>query len=156
MLNNYWLVYLWCSLYRQFPARAPMENTTEFAEIKIHFAGIQPGSGRTGAEQGCYQAAALAMTLAVAIVGGLVTGNSLFNSIALLNHYSTVNELKYWIELFLALLIYLISCISLLKMGIVLISNWIRLRTSMKHESRSNSSLLWSSVRQRIDCVQVY
>jgi len=62
------------SLYRQFPARAPMENTTEFAEIKIHFAGIQPGSGRTGAEQGCYQAAALAMTLAVAIVGGLVTG----------------------------------------------------------------------------------
>lgn len=62
------------SLYRQFPARAPMAGTPEFEEIKSHFAGIHPGQGRTGAEQGGYQAAAMAMTLVVAIGGGLVTG----------------------------------------------------------------------------------
>ena len=51
-----------------------MAGTPEFEEIKSHFAGIHPGQGRTGAEQGGYQAAAMAMTLVVAIGGGLVTG----------------------------------------------------------------------------------
>jgi ammonium transporter Rh len=62
------------SLYRQFPARAPLANTAEFSDIQKHFQGIEAGLGRTAHQQGGYQIAALAMTLAVAIVGGLVTG----------------------------------------------------------------------------------
>lgn len=62
------------SLYRQFPARAPLAGTPEFEEIHTHFSGIHPGSGRSAAIQGCYQAAAMAMTIIVAIGGGLVTG----------------------------------------------------------------------------------
>jgi len=62
------------SLYRQFPARAPMANTSEFASIKAHYASVEPGYGRTATEQGYYQAAAMMMTFVVAIGGGLVTG----------------------------------------------------------------------------------
>ena len=71
VIETVWLI---CSLYRQFPARAPMANTSEFASIKAHYASVEPGYGRTATEQGYYQAAAMMMTFVVAIGGGLVTG----------------------------------------------------------------------------------
>ena len=37
---------------------------------------IEPGLGRTAKQQGGYQIATVAVTLAVAIAGGLVTGNN--------------------------------------------------------------------------------
>lgn len=64
------------SLYRQFPARAPKKDTPEFGDIQRHLADMQPGLGRTAFEQAGYQMAALGATLAVAIVGGLLTGTT--------------------------------------------------------------------------------
>ncbi|XP_046352987.2 ammonium transporter Rh type A-like [Haliotis rufescens] len=61
------------SLYEQFPARVPLANTTEYAEIKriVH---VTPGLGRSAGEQAGYQVLALTVTIVVAIVGGLITG----------------------------------------------------------------------------------
>ena len=62
------------SLYRQFPARAPLANTTEFLEIRKYTNSVEPGLGRTASEQAGYQMVALCVTLAIAVVGGVVTG----------------------------------------------------------------------------------
>jgi ammonium transporter Rh len=48
-------------------------NSTEFLDIKKHI-DVEPGLGRTAAQQASYQIAALGVTLVVAIVGGLITG----------------------------------------------------------------------------------
>ena len=64
------------SLYRQFPARVPELNTTEFAQLKGQFSDMEPGLGRTATTQAAYQIYALLTTLAIAIVGGLFTGNN--------------------------------------------------------------------------------
>ena len=61
------------SLYRVFPAMAPRENTTRLAAIR-QFLPIEGGSVRSAAEQTGYQLAALTVTLAIAVVSGLVTG----------------------------------------------------------------------------------
>lgn len=47
------------SLYRQFPARAPMANTTEFLELSRHIDHLHAGLGRSASMQGCYQIAVL-------------------------------------------------------------------------------------------------
>ncbi|KAL5019945.1 hypothetical protein ScPMuIL_002837 [Solemya velum] len=57
-----------------FPAMAPVDNSTLLQEIHSNFTGVVAGMGRTGAEQGGYQLAALVLTLVLAIVGGIVTG----------------------------------------------------------------------------------
>lgn len=75
ILLYYNLVLMLSSLYRQFPAMAPKENTTEFAQLQeILGHDLHPGYGRTPNVQGAYQIATLAITLAVAIAGGIVTG----------------------------------------------------------------------------------
>lgn len=62
------------SLYRQFPARAPLEGTPEFEKIH-HYVNLHEGGlNRSASLQGCYQIAALFMTLAIAIASGVVTG----------------------------------------------------------------------------------
>jgi hypothetical protein len=64
------------SLYRQFSARAPLPGTPEFTELHHHIGHLHnPGLGRSASMQGGYQIATLFVTLAVAISGGLVTGN---------------------------------------------------------------------------------
>lgn len=65
------------SLYRQFPARTPLFNTTEFLEIKSHVPELLPGLGRSASEQGGYQFASVCVTLAIALSGGVVTGGIL-------------------------------------------------------------------------------
>ena len=67
---------LFGSLYLVFPARAPSENLTE-VEILL---GIEPGEGRSAVQQAGFQLALLASTLVLAIVGGLLTGQSHFHS----------------------------------------------------------------------------
>lgn len=62
------------SLFRQFPARVPELNTTEFIQLKSQFADMEPGLGRSATNQAAFQMYALLTTLAVAIVGGLLTG----------------------------------------------------------------------------------
>ena len=62
------------SLYLVFPARAPTENLTN-VELLL---GIEPGEGRSAAQQAGFQIALLASTLVLAIIGGLLTGELQF------------------------------------------------------------------------------
>ena len=61
------------SLYEMFPARVPATNTTEYFRIKDNV-DVSFGLGRTGIQQGGFQIVALVVTLAIAVVGGLLTG----------------------------------------------------------------------------------
>jgi len=61
------------SLYEIFPARAPA-NGTELLEIQSSLSGVVAGLGRDGVSQGGYQAAALGITLIIALITGAVTG----------------------------------------------------------------------------------
>ncbi|KZS02985.1 Uncharacterized protein APZ42_034406 [Daphnia magna] len=61
-------------LYRQFPARSPLNSSSEFLRIEYYNLRIDPGIERTASQQAGYQIAALVVTLAIAIVGGLGTG----------------------------------------------------------------------------------
>ena len=62
-------------MYLVFPARAPTENLTD-VEILL---GIEPEEDRSAAQQAGFQLALLASTLVLAIVGGLLTGQSHFD-----------------------------------------------------------------------------
>lgn len=63
------------ALYTFYPARTPVLNSAEFNTFNLTNTDFsQGGDGRTGMQQAGYQIVALAMTLAVSIVGGLVTG----------------------------------------------------------------------------------
>ena len=55
------------------PHMAP-ENGTELAALQSLLPDIEPGSGRTAREQAMIQLAVLGITLAFAVVGGLITG----------------------------------------------------------------------------------
>lgn len=69
--------FLFFSLYRQFPARAPqLTNSTVFLELAHHTHELEPGLGRSAFMQGCFQMATLVVTVVIAIAGGLVTGNN--------------------------------------------------------------------------------
>ena len=61
------------SLYNIFPARVPENGTQEYTDLIKHI-DVEPGDGRTAGKQASYQIAALATTLAFAIVGGILTG----------------------------------------------------------------------------------
>lgn len=60
-------------LYKLYPARSPMKNTTKLMELQ-QFASIPPGEDRTASFQALFQLACLGITLVLAISGGLVTG----------------------------------------------------------------------------------
>jgi ammonium transporter Rh len=62
-------------LYAFYPSRIPMSNSTEYKNYTLAYTEYsQGGMGRTALQQGGYQMAALAMTLGVAIVSGVITG----------------------------------------------------------------------------------
>ncbi|CAI9737590.1 ammonium transporter Rh type A-like [Octopus vulgaris] len=61
------------SLYEHFPFRLPASNGTEFIRIGSSMS-IELGAGRSAIEQGGYQMLALVITLAIAVVGGALTG----------------------------------------------------------------------------------
>ena len=61
------------ALYMLMPHMAP-ENGTELAALQSLLPDIEPGSGRTAREQAMIQLAVLGITLAFAVVGGLITG----------------------------------------------------------------------------------
>lgn len=62
-------------LYSFYAARTPAVNSTDYNSLNLASTDFKDGGdGRTGMQQAGYQLAALAMTLAVSIVGGLVTG----------------------------------------------------------------------------------
>lgn len=55
-----------------FPARAP-NSELEISEMRDNY-GISPGFNRTAYQQAGYQLLSLAVTLAISIVSGLITG----------------------------------------------------------------------------------
>ena len=61
------------SLYKLYPARAPLKNTTKLMELQT-FADIPPGEDRKASIQALYQLACLGLTILIAIGGGLLTG----------------------------------------------------------------------------------
>jgi ammonium transporter Rh len=61
------------SLYQQFPARAPTQNSSQI-HGNPELTHLIPGEGRSAGDQAGYQLLALAVTLLIASVGGLITG----------------------------------------------------------------------------------
>lgn len=71
-----YFTHFFVSLFLVFPARAPSENLSD-EELIL---GIEPGEGRSAAQQAGFQLALLSSTLLLAIIGGLLTGQSHFYS----------------------------------------------------------------------------
>ena len=67
------------SLFVVFPARAP-SNTTQLTSEQIEL-GIEPGENRHAGIQAGYQLALLGSTLIVSILGGLLTGSYIVQTI---------------------------------------------------------------------------
>jgi ammonium transporter Rh len=63
-----------CSLYLQFPARAPHSNSSALNDVNEVLMFLEPGDNRSALQQAGFQLAALMVTMVVAIVGGLLTG----------------------------------------------------------------------------------
>lgn len=62
-------------LYTFYPSRVPLQNSTEYLKFELQNTEFKDGGlGRTALEQSGYQFAALAMTLVVSILTGLLTG----------------------------------------------------------------------------------
>jgi len=56
---------------------APKNNSAEFIRLKsLGMTDLQPGKGFTAEQMGGYQAAAVFVTLGVALIGGLFTGKA--------------------------------------------------------------------------------
>ncbi|XP_034162772.2 solute carrier family 12 member 5b isoform X2 [Pangasianodon hypophthalmus] len=62
------------SLYQTFLYRAPQVGDPRLEELQKLIPGLEGGLGRTAQEQALYQVAALGSTIAIAIVGGVLTG----------------------------------------------------------------------------------
>ncbi|XP_047655665.1 rh50-like protein [Tachysurus fulvidraco] len=62
------------SLYQTFSFRAPIVGDPRLEELQKLIPGLEGGLGRTAQEQALYQVAALGSTIAIAIVGGVLTG----------------------------------------------------------------------------------
>lgn len=76
------------NIYQQiFPARAP-SSEIKINEIRKSYSGISPGFNRTAYQQAGYQLLALAVTLGISIVSGLITG--IFNLYVVCHNFSVV------------------------------------------------------------------
>ncbi|KAK7071730.1 hypothetical protein SK128_020423 [Halocaridina rubra] len=86
------------SLYEIFPERAPEEGTAEFARVRNLLPDLEPGSGRSAGGQAANQILALAITLGIALVGGIVTGFILrIEQFAKLKSSDLFEDAKYWL-----------------------------------------------------------
>lgn len=62
------------SLYETFPYRAPVEGDPKLLQLQALVPGLMPGLGRSAYQQALYQVAAAVATVAVAALGGVLTG----------------------------------------------------------------------------------
>ena len=65
-----------CSMFTLWSARAPEKNSTEYLRLTNLGVTFDAGEGRSAKAQAGYQIAGLAVALAIAVLGGIVTGNS--------------------------------------------------------------------------------
>lgn len=64
-------------MFSLWSARAPGKNSTEYLKLTNLGVTFDAGEGRTAKAQAGYQIAGLAVALAIAVIGGIVTGNEL-------------------------------------------------------------------------------
>ena len=69
----YCIIYL--SLFAIWPARAPKRGTAEFARLIRNYTLPTNGSGRSKGGQAGMQLAAIPVTILIAVISGLLTGN---------------------------------------------------------------------------------
>ena len=62
-------------MFNLWSSRAPEKNTTEHMKLVNLGVTFDAGEGRTAKAQAGYQIAGLAVALAIAVIGGIVTGN---------------------------------------------------------------------------------
>ncbi|GBL73151.1 Ammonium transporter Rh type C [Araneus ventricosus] len=65
------------SLYKLYPAMAPMYNSTELIEISKYSPDVVPGLARSASMQACFQFLYVIEVMLVAILTGLITGTFL-------------------------------------------------------------------------------
>ena len=65
------------SMFNLWSSRAPEKNSTEHMTLTNLGVKFDAGEGRTAKAQAGYQIAGLAVGLAIAIIGGIITGNEL-------------------------------------------------------------------------------
>ncbi|KAG7197375.1 hypothetical protein KM043_018482 [Ampulex compressa] len=83
------------SLYEIFPARAP-SSEAKLAEMRDNY-GISAGLNRTAAQQAGYQLLALAVTLGISVVSGLITGLIMRMSVCgLITEADKFNDEVHW------------------------------------------------------------
>ena len=63
-------------MFTLWSARAPEKNSTEYLRLTNLGVTFDAGEGRSAKAQAGYQIAGLAVALAIAVLGGIVTGNS--------------------------------------------------------------------------------
>ena len=63
------------SMFSLWSARAPGKNSTEYLRLTNLGVTFDAGEGRSAKAQAGYQIAGLAVALAIAVLGGVVTGN---------------------------------------------------------------------------------
>lgn len=63
------------SMYAVWSARAPGKNSSEYIRVTNLGVTFDAGEGRSAKAQAGYQLAGLAVALAIAVLGGVVTGN---------------------------------------------------------------------------------
>ena len=62
-------------MFNMWSSLAPGKNTTEHMKLVNLGVTFDAGEGRTATAQAGYQIAGLVVTLAIAVIGGIVTGN---------------------------------------------------------------------------------
>ena len=62
-------------MFAVWSARAPGKNSTEYLKLTNLGVTFDAGEGRSAKAQAGYQIAGLAVALAIAVLGGVVTGN---------------------------------------------------------------------------------
>ena len=62
-------------MFNMWSSLAPAKNTTEHMKLVNLGVTFDAGEGRTAKAQAGYQIAGLAVALAIAVIGGIVTGN---------------------------------------------------------------------------------
>ncbi|XP_042218654.1 ammonium transporter Rh type A-like isoform X2 [Homarus americanus] len=86
------------SLYQIFPARAPVEGSEDLLRLQEFIPDLEAGSGLSASGQAANQILALIITLAIATVGGIVTGLVLkLSPFALLKTEELYEDEKYWL-----------------------------------------------------------
>ena len=72
-----------------------MKNTTAFNELSQFEPNIPPGLGRTIGKQAAFQASGLLLSIAIAFIGGLITGEIYHTALCCILEFHVHNEVLF-------------------------------------------------------------